>query len=276
MTNISRQEEIQAIHKKHKQFYELLGGTMFLMFGIAIGALWFGSMNQDYHMNLFTEGIGIAATVFIINRWYASRDRERLKRRLIREAGSYSNDIAMNAVEQLGIEGWLTGNDGALRKAHLEEASLQKAKLNFAKLQEAVLDKAKLHNADLNFANLQGASLNGADLHKADLLAVNLQGSFLMAASLKGADLRKADLQEAYLFRTNLLGSLLQDAKLKPEQLKSVILPDGKEYTVPSDTARFTDPSHPKFQATLKDIKIIRIRLGFDPKDPLNEIKYLG
>ena len=208
MTNISRQEEIQAIHKKHKQFHELLGGTMFLMFGIAIGALWFGGMNQDYHMNLFTEGMGIVATVFIINQWYASRDRKRLKRRLIREAGSYSNDIAINAVEQLDIEGWLTGNDGALRETYLEEANLEEAQLSHANLQtaklsEANLQKAKLHNADLSFAKLRRTSLNGTNLHKADLRAVNLQGSFLMTASLKGADLRKADLRDTHLYRAN-------------------------------------------------------------------------
>jgi len=284
MTTITRQEEIQEIHKKHRPFYELLSGTIFLVIGIAIGALWFGSQNQDYYMNLFTEGMGVIAsvgiTVLIIDRWYASRDRKHLKRRLIREAGSSSNDIAMNAIEQLGDEGWLTGDDGALRgmylkgadlrRAKLHQANLQNAKLSQAILQRAILDKAELHNADLFKVDLQGACLDGANLQKTDLRMANLRESLLMAANLEGAHLYKADLQGANLFQANLFGALLQDAKLEPEQLEFVTLPDGRGYRVPSDKERFTNPRHPEFRATFEEIKRIRIKLGFDAKDTLN------
>ena len=115
MTNRTRQKEIREIHKKHRLFYELLGGFVLLIIGIFIGAMFFGGENRDYWMNLFTEGIGVLAsigfTVFIIDRLNAKRDRERqtqdLKDRLVREAGSRSNDIAISAVEQLRAKDWL-------------------------------------------------------------------------------------------------------------------------------------------------------------------------
>ena len=93
--------------EEYRFLYEMLGGLIVLAASVLIGAAWFGGENEDYRMNLFTEGMGIVATVFIINRWYAYSERRNLQNRLIREAGSRSHDIAISAVEWMDREGWL-------------------------------------------------------------------------------------------------------------------------------------------------------------------------
>ena len=112
---MNRREEIRKIHKKYRFFYEMLAGASVLVVCVLAGAGAFGGENIDYRMNLFTEGMGIVATVFIINRWYAHRERANLQSRLIREAGSRSNDIAISAVEWMDREGWLRGEEGLLQ-----------------------------------------------------------------------------------------------------------------------------------------------------------------
>ena len=84
---MGRREDIRQIHQKYKFFYEMLGGAVVLAISVFVGAGIFGGETAEYRMNLFTEGMGIVATVFMINRWYAHRERESLKRRLIRRSG---------------------------------------------------------------------------------------------------------------------------------------------------------------------------------------------
>ena len=301
MTNRTRQEEIRAIHKKHRLFYELLGGLVLLLIGIFIGAMFFGGENRDYWMNLFTEGIGVLAsigfTVFIIDRLNAKRDQERqtqdLKDRLVREAGSRSNDIAISAVEQLRAKRWLTGDDGLLQGARLHNANLQGADLSVADLPGAGLTEANLQEAILYVANLPGADLTKANLQRANLAVADLRGAILLAADLRGAilaeaylqeadlteanlqeailpeaylqeailyaaDLRGADLTEANLQEANLYVAYLRGANLTDANLQGVKLPDGKEYTDNIDIKKFTDPTHPEFAETLGKVNEIR------------------
>lgn len=115
MANVNRQEKNRESHKRSRWFYELAAGAAILIISILIGAAWFDDGKQDYRMNLFTEGMGIVATVFFINRIYEYRDRKNLKCRLIREAGSRANAIAISAIDQLREEGWLTGDKSSLK-----------------------------------------------------------------------------------------------------------------------------------------------------------------
>lgn len=224
MTSMTRQEEIREIQKKYAWFYPLLFGILAVGIGIYIGAGRFSG--DDYWMNLFTEGIGVVAsigiTVLIIDRLYANRDRERqtqdLKERLVREAGSRSNNIAIPAVEQLRNKGWLEGDDGLLKGANLFCANLKKADLSKANLQGSDLSEANLREANLDEANLKKARLDGAKLKKASLEA-DLQGADLSEANLKGAFLTYADLRSAKLFWTNL-----QDASLRGADLQGAVL----------------------------------------------------
>ena len=282
MQGETRRKEIREIQKKYHWFYALILGAVLLVIGIWVGASVFAEDDSNgYGMNLFTEALGIAASVIItvlaIDRINERRAQERqtqeLKERLVRDAGSRSNDIAVHAVEQLRAEGWLTGNDGLLKGVRLAEADLRNANLRLANLQEADLWKTNLQEADLWSTNLQGASLIqanlqkaalcGADFENADLRAANLRGADLSNASLKFVKLIDANLQEATLYRVdlrraNLWTANLQGAKLDDAKLHGLFLPDEVRYTDGIDMKKYTEPDHPDFSETLRKIDKIR------------------
>ncbi len=143
--------------------------------------------NKGVETNLVTEAIGVVVsvliTVSIVDRLNERRNQERQmqdeKQRLIWEAGSRSHDVAIRAVEQLRRREWLTGDDGALKDAHLWDANLEGAHLWDANLQEADLIGANLQGTDLRWANLQEAHLEWAFLEGANLRRANLKGATL-------------------------------------------------------------------------------------------------
>ena len=246
MISMTRQKEIRAILKRrHGLFYKWLGILVIIPASIfLIGAMYFniGAMLFDdedydnYRLNFVTEMMGVVTsvgiTVLIIDRLYANRDRERqtqdLKERLVREAGSRSNNIAISAVEQLRDKGWLEGDDGLLeganlfyanlKKVDLFRANLQGANLVGANLQGAFLDEANLKKAHLDGAKLKKASL-GADLQEADLSEANLKGAFLTDGDLRNAKLFWTNLQNARLRNTDLQGAVLMQANLRGADL---------------------------------------------------------
>ena len=157
----------------------------------------------------FEVSVGAGVTILFIDRFNAHRQRESLKQRLIREAGSRSHDVAISAVEWMDREGWLRGEDGLLKGANLREA--------------------RLHEARLDGANLEGADLEAAYLGNAKLIETNLNRTNLFRADLKGASLREAKLQEAELSwaglnHAKLDGAFLQNAKLSHTNMKSADL----------------------------------------------------
>ncbi|MCY3797034.1 MAG: pentapeptide repeat-containing protein [Chloroflexi bacterium] len=225
----TRREEIRKIHRKYRFFYEMLGGAVVLVISVFIGAAAFSAENVDYRMNLFTEGMSIVATVFMINRWYSHRERESLKRRLIREAGSRSHDIAISAVEWMEREGWLRGEDGLLKGANLTGARLRRARLEGANLEGAELDFADLRGAGLQKAKLNGVNLFMADLRNcllkdADLCGANLYEAKLRRAALPGANMESINGVDVDMSNTSLLGTVLKDADLKIADLQGAFL----------------------------------------------------
>ena len=252
---MTRREEIRTIHKKHRLFYELLGGLVLLIIGIFIGAMFFSGENpkDDYPMNLFTEAMGIAATVFVVNRWYVHRDRERLKRRLVREAGSRSNDLARSAIGQLHDEGWLKGDDGLLREASLSRANWENMEgLHRANLQDANLRNANLKNASLSEANLQEARLFGANLENANLSDANLQRAKLPCARLENANLSRTNLQNAELDFTILQGASLNKANLQEAIMIGADLQGAHLYKADLQGANLIDVK------SLKEVKYLK------------------
>jgi len=265
MATQTRQDEIRAIHKQYKWFYPFMGGLVLLIVGFLLGATWFQGDDNGlgYVTNLYTELISIGVTLVILDRINQYRETQRLKRRLIREAGSKSQNTAVSAVDWLRHEGWLTGDDGLLKEAELGGANLQGANLYGANLARAFLYQTNLKGAGLyqiNLkeailygANLEGADLGGAKLEEANLEEANLAGADLQGANLAGADLKSANLEGAYLAGANLEGVYLWDAKL--DNIRWVddkgqypaTLPDETHWTPETDMERFTNPAHPEF-----------------------------
>ena len=196
----------------------LLG--LFGLTDVTLPGFWKGLLTVAFEVS-----VGAGVTILFIDRFNAHRERESLKRRLIREAGSRSNDIAISAVEWLLREGWLRGANGLLKGASLIEANLQNAHLGRANLEASALSPANLQRANLADAQLKGSNLKGArlqgayifwaDLRGADLRSAKLEGSDLMQADLRGADLRFADLRKASLKLADLQCVKLSGAKVK-------------------------------------------------------------
>lgn len=261
-----------AIKRDYPDLYHITAAVALIGIGIGIGYL-LAADRQGLTFNLFTEAIGIAVTVLILDRLLERRAQRRqleeLKGELIREMGSYDNGAVLRAIGELRAHGWL--GDGSLRGkdlrradlhgAELEEADLCQAMLmesnlnqvSFwsAKLQGARFGYADLQDAVLYCADLRGAQLWDADLRHGFLRAANLQGAFLRTAQLHHADLVMADLTEANLLgadlreadlrRANLTDANLEQAKLDAARFDvETVLPDGTPWEPDADLARFT------------------------------------
>ncbi len=222
---MNRTKQIRAIHKKYKLFYELFLAAVVLAIALFVGELSFRG-EGGYGMNLFTEGIGIAATVFIVNRLATHREQERLKRRLIAQAGSPSNDLALSALIELRSEGWLEGKDGVLKGANLAGANLENGDLQKANLQGANLIRANLQQAQLQDTQLQGAQLNFVNLISANLCKSNLKLTTILDVNMQNAVLSKSNLEASGLFNVNLRNASLSEANLEKAKLIHTQLQD--------------------------------------------------
>ena len=231
-----RWEEIKTIWRINPFLYGVIGFFMgMLALPIVERVLDIGQLLHDSVPEFF----GIVFTVIVIDRLYlrreATREEEALKRQLVMDAGSWSNEKAKDAVHQLSRRGWHTGDKGLLkganlrranlRMANLEEANLAGANLNYAELQ-SYLHRARLEKAELFDVNLEGADLSMAHLQDANLRMANLAGANLRMANLTGADLNKVNLNGADLFVSILHGANLGQAKLNED----TILPDGTPF----------------------------------------------
>lgn len=219
-----RWQEIQAIHKRHKFFYQFSGGILLVVFGVWIGSLLFAE-DSGYTTNLYTELLGIAVTVLVLNLLAQRRESARLKAQLVRELGSSDNAIALRALAELKAGGQV--GDGSLTGAILPRANLKNADFPTQSISTATtglelpeigplsgLGKVVLHDAFLYGANLENTNLISAELRGAYLHEANLKGANLIWADLREADLRSADLERAFLSGANLERANLWHANL--------------------------------------------------------------
>ena len=229
------------LDRREKRFWWTVRSVLVALIALSIFVLgWKGG--EEYVTNIYTElidvVISIGFTVVFADRFYANREEVRqiqeLKRQLVEQAGSGSNDVAIRAIEQLYEKGWLVGRDSLLKGENLSKANLRSANLQYANLRRADLQNAHLYKADLSYANPQGAKLTGANLRKAKLWFADFQGAFLVDVNLHGADYWKTT------------------------------LPDGTPCTQPTDLDRFTNRDHPDFWTTVEKINEIRSALRFD------------
>src|SRR5690606_1405062 len=182
---------------------------------------------DGFAQNFSTEMIGAAITFILLEILLAGRREkeaeQREKERLILQMGSPFNEMAIEAVRQLRVRGWLT--DGSLQgakliRANLQEADLIDANLQGASLMGANLQGARLWDADLqeavlSDANLQKARAHDANLQRADLTKANLRRATPECANLQGADLTGAELRRAHLWKANLQRAVLDGANLR-------------------------------------------------------------
>jgi nitric oxide dioxygenase len=170
------------------------------------------------HFGDWTPGLVIdGILLLILNQVIHSTERKRV----ISQAGSLSNEFALDAVRRCREEGWL--QSGIMVKKSFARARLSTADLSDARLAGADFSFADLTGTDLTHADLTGANLKGANLASADLRWANLTGAILKWADLRDAQLDGANLTgisadyasvdvqyaEAPEFRSALVGGFL-------------------------------------------------------------------
>ncbi len=264
MTSSKRDAETKQLWKQYRDFYAIGSGLTLVAIGIWIGSLLF---NEGYGTNLYTEAMGVLVTILVLDRINQWRDRQSTKKRLIREAGSRSNELAIAAIEWLRAEGWLTGNNSLLKNAHLWRANLDNVGLDYANLENAYLRYASLIDADLRNINLRNTDMRQADLTGAQLGDADLENSNLHNSSFKDAVLLRANLKNTRLTYVNFCGANLKEAILLGADLagaifdEATVLPDAKRtgrdangqlvftdyWTSDTDMTRYTNPEHPNF-----------------------------
>lgn len=227
-----RIKETQAIWKQYQGLY--------VVAGILIGLLLFPLLElvitdlRALLIGLVPQAIGVGFMIFFLDKIYTRHNTEQLKKRLIHEASSQSQETATSAVDWMHQEDWLTGDDGLLKGIDLSGAKLEKAFLISANLtatgfygadlKHAKLVGANLNRAELSHANLDGAWLVGATLEKALLIETHLEDALLNRASLQQAMLSGAHLKEANLDNAQLNNAKLHNADLKGANLINVDL----------------------------------------------------
>ena len=134
------------------------------------------------------------ALIYRLDRWRDNvRETQRLKRDLLWQVKSRSNEMAIGAIDRLRYEGWLEGENGLLAGADLSETNLAQA--------------------NLNDANLKGTDFTGANLEGATFIRSELENSSFDLAFLAQACLYNADMSNASIWKTDLTGAKFQSTK---------------------------------------------------------------
>lgn len=97
---------------------------------------------------------------------------------------------------------------------NLSATDLRGADLRHASLQRAILEFSRLDGANLKLANLEETVLSNASLNNADLTKARLVGTYLACAGLQGAQLGRAVLDGADLTEAKMCGARLFEARL--------------------------------------------------------------
>ena len=183
---------------------------------VIFGAWLFQTDLKGFFANLYSEGLGAFATIFIVERMLQNNEirKRRLahkRRHLVANMCSDNRSETDHALRKLRQLGWLTEgvlHNVSLARANLVEADLHDADLYHTNLREvdlkdAILIHADLRRSHLSHANLCGAQCTLADLRSANLTHVDARRINLRSANLIGANLSYVQLQNADLTDCN-------------------------------------------------------------------------
>ena len=255
----SRWDEIRKIQIESATAYRVLGGLVLVGILILIGKQ-SNTNRSDFDLNLFTEIIGVAITVLIIDTIYSYRDERRrdqeLKDRLLSKARSPLTDIAQDAFHEMMEKRLIYDKNSILICARLTNAQPRRVALSRANLKRACLVMADFSGSAFNDADLESALLSNAILNNTEFRSANLKNADLEGARLDFSDLTWADLEGANLMNASIENPHLyihwvndpEEIKANPQRFRQLILPDKSQPDSDQyDLSRFTDPNHAKF-----------------------------
>src|SRR5690606_12162976 len=142
-----RWQDTRYIHRTYKNWYELAGGIGLISLFVVMGFVFFAADKFGYTTNIYTELLGIALTVLVLDKRYQYRAEKARREELVLQMSSSNNDIAVEAIKQLRLKGWLM--DGSIGKANLIEANWFKANLVKANLRGLFLYHSDLLQAKM-------------------------------------------------------------------------------------------------------------------------------
>lgn len=251
-----RWSDIQAIWQSNPALYVIAGFLAGILFFPAINAL--STNASDLLAGFVPEAVGIAFTVLLIDRLYQRKERQKqlseYASKLVSDAGSSVNHVAVRAIEELGKRRWLYGEGSLLQGESFTKADWRGAPLVDANLQQINLGNVNLQSTSLWLANLHGSKIVGSYLEEAWLVSVDLRHSMLWASYFNDAQFYQSHLQYASFSSVDLRGANFDGAACEgatfDDQTKFDVdtkLPDGTFWTPETDMTRFTDPKHPNF-----------------------------
>lgn len=216
----------------------------------------FWKFTEEFYNNYFAEIMGIALTVYLIDRLNRQRDeqkeiRSERERLMIQVRSSDPSEVAQ-AIRMLSNRGWISQtylygvnlSSTDLRDADLIGANLMRANLTGTNLSSANLNGVILTGAALSGADLSNARLKRASLRDADLSFANLHGAMLHDAYLCYTDFRNADLYRADLRNADLSGAKLVDAQLISTNLSGANLSDANLWNAKLQRANFQNAEY--------------------------------
>lgn len=177
MAEKTRWDEITDIWRNNTAVALTLGLIVGLVLGLILGLAYHNELDGWFIDGFWTEALGIALTVGVLDRLNSYRLREQQKERLIWQANSKSNTTAIDAIDELRSEGWLCGDDGLLQDQDMKHARLMNARLKNANLQGTDLFKASFIHAHMTGVNLRDCQLKGALFCHARLIGADFTGA---------------------------------------------------------------------------------------------------
>ena len=203
-----------------------------------LGRRYFADADRDgYLLNVYTEFLGVMATVLFLDVWYQHRDKIRgkqeLKSRLLQDVISPINSTAIDAIHRIDQMGWLNDANGLLTGKTFFDVNWENADLTFANLENTGFANARLAGAKFTGANLNGVTIIEGNFEGANLWSATLDNSKLPRACLSGADLLMASLTNADLRQANFANATcvlanFQNANLGYATLEGVQLDSAK------------------------------------------------
>ncbi|MBC8170377.1 MAG: pentapeptide repeat-containing protein [Anaerolineae bacterium] len=147
---------------------------VYLVIGIMIGMLipeLFRYIDEDpgeFLQNLIPEALGLGFTLLILDRLNERRESRQVREQLLRQLHSYYNPVAMQALEEMRVLGYLS--DGSLHNQDFRGADWRDANLYQTDLTGCDLRNTKIQKADLVDANLTDAQVSEDQLVTTDIM----------------------------------------------------------------------------------------------------------
>ncbi|MEO1286856.1 MAG: pentapeptide repeat-containing protein [Chloroflexota bacterium] len=189
-----RNQQAKIIRQDYADFYRISGGLTLVVLGIWIGSLLF---NDGYGTNVYTEALGVLATILVLDQFNRWRETQALKKRLLMEVRSPAHDTAVTALEWLRREGWL--DPDTFKGETLERISWN----------GAYLGGLSFENARLREARLLGVTSYSAIHGDKKIDPINFQHTHIRHCKLENSTFTRSNFSHSDIFNCTFVGCIL-------------------------------------------------------------------